>query len=172
MGERAVGLLARRPCGGPELVLRRLNVPQGRRLFGATPNSYGGRHRRFRSCADSRRPSARFGSGGAFLGDAARPAGFDDADGEAAEAGDIFRAVAHADAAAVLVKVPIENVVATVFDDPVPAVNLEHASGAGLLGSAASEAVGDFQRIFTRLFLGGLRIIKKKIANVRKVEIA
>ena len=50
-----------------------------------------------------------------FLGDAARPAGFDHADGEAAQPGDVFRAVAHSDTAAVLVEVPIENVVTTVL---------------------------------------------------------
>jgi len=42
-----------------------------------------------------------------FLGDAPCPAGFDDANGEAAQPGDVFRTVAGTDAAAVLIIVPV-----------------------------------------------------------------
>lgn len=59
---------------------------------------------------------------GHFLSDAAHVPGFDQTDGEAAQAGDVLGAVAGADAAAVLVIVPIEDVMAAVFDGPVVAV--------------------------------------------------
>ena len=45
-----------------------------------------------------------------FLSDAAHALGLDQTDGEAAQAGDVLGAVAGADAAAVLVVVPIEDV--------------------------------------------------------------
>ena len=77
-----------------------------------------------------------------------------------------------ADAAAVLIIVPVENVVATVLDDPVPAVNLEHASGAGLLGRAAGEAVGDFQRDIRPVFLFvHVPLDEEGLAHMGKVEI-
>ena len=69
-----------------------------------------------------------------FLGDTPRPPGFDQADGETAQPGDVLRAVARTDATAVLIKIPIENIVATVLDGPVPAVNLEHAPGLACWG--------------------------------------
>ena len=68
-----------------------------------------------------------------FLSDAFHALGLDQTDGEAAQAGDVLGAVAGADAAAVLVIVPIEDVVAAVFDGPVAAVDLEQALGIGLL---------------------------------------
>ena len=89
-----------------------------------------------------------------FLRDATRPAGFDHADGEAAQAGDVFRAVAGADAAAVFIIIPIENVMATVLDDPMSAIDLENALRAGLGGGSTGEAVGDFPGSGAGLFLG------------------
>ena len=67
-----------------------------------------------------------------FLGDALHALGLDYADGEAAQAGNVLGAVAGADAAAVLIVVPVEDVMATVFDRPVTAVDLKQASGIGL----------------------------------------
>ena len=78
-----------------------------------------------------------------FLGDAAHALGLDQTDGEAAQPGDVLRAVAGADAAAVLVVVPIEDVVAAVFDGPVAPVDFEQTAGIGLCRRAAGDAVGD-----------------------------
>ncbi len=78
-----------------------------------------------------------------FLSDAAHALGLDHTDGEAAQPSDVLRAVAGADAAAVLVVVPIEDVVAAVFDGPVATVNLEQTAGIGLLFGATGDAVGD-----------------------------
>jgi len=68
-----------------------------------------------------------------FLGDVGYALGLDHADGEAAQAGDVFGAVTGADAAAVLVIVPIEDVVAAIFDAPMPSVSLKDPSRIGLL---------------------------------------
>jgi len=77
-----------------------------------------------------------------FLSDAAHALGLDHTDGEAAQAADVLGAVAGADAAAVLVVVPIEDVVAAVFDGPVATVDLEQALGIGLCGRSTGDAVG------------------------------
>ena len=50
--------------------------------------------------------------------------------------------MAGADAAAVLVIVPVEDIVATVFDGPVPPVDLQYLLGVGLFRGLAGDAVG------------------------------
>ncbi len=57
-----------------------------------------------------------------FLRDTANALGFVDPDGKAAESGDIFRAVAGAYSASVLIEIPVEGLVATVFDAPVASI--------------------------------------------------
>lgn len=106
-----------------------------------------------------------------FLRDAPRPMGFDRADSEAAKPGDVFRAVAGTDATAVLLIVPIENVVATVLDRPVPAVDLENALRVSLLGGSAGKAVGDFSGSLTGLCLEAIALDDKGLSHVRKVEV-
>jgi len=56
------------------------------------------------------------------LGYIANVFGFDDANGESPQLGDIFGSVTHMYAAAVFVIVPIDNVMAAVFDAPVATV--------------------------------------------------
>jgi hypothetical protein len=62
-----------------------------------------------------------------FLRDAAHPFGLDDANGKTAQSGNVFQAMASAYPAAVFVKVPIDNVMAAVFDSPVAAVSGKNA---------------------------------------------
>ena len=68
-----------------------------------------------------------------FLGDVGDASGLDQADGETPQTGDVFGAVSGADAAAVFVVDPVEDVMACIFDGPVSAVDLEDAFGVGLL---------------------------------------
>jgi hypothetical protein len=63
-----------------------------------------------------------------FLCNAAYAFGLDDCSSEAAKPGDIFRTVTGPDSTAVLVIVPIEDVVAAVLDVPVLAVDPQQAS--------------------------------------------
>lgn len=74
-------------------------------------------------------------------GDGIRGDGLDQADGEASQSGDVLRAEAGADGAAVLIEVPIDDPMATVLDAPVAAVEGEHALGVGGLGRMAGDAV-------------------------------
>ena len=61
------------------------------------------------------------------------PAGLDEADGEAPEPGHVLRAVAGADAAAVLVEGEVADVMGG-LDGPVPAIEGEQALGGGIVG--------------------------------------
>ena len=107
-----------------------------------------------------------------FLGDTANPFGFDEADGESAESSDVFGAVSGADAAAVLVIVPIDDVMATVFDTPVAAVGSEEALGVGLPGCFAGDAVGGFTGVSAGFFVCGFSLDDKGLTDVGEVEIA
>ena len=73
-----------------------------------------------------------------------RSLGFDETDDEATQTGDVFRAVTGSYAAAVVIKVPIEEVMAAILDAPMAAVGLEHLLGIGLAGGSAGAAVGEF----------------------------
>ena len=104
--------------------------------------------------------------------DAAYAFGFDDADGESPQSSDVFWAVTSAYAASVFVIVPIDDVMAAVFDAPVATVGDKHALRVGLLRSSAGNAIGDFTGVFTGFFICGLPLDEKSLSDVRKVQIA
>ena len=107
-----------------------------------------------------------------FLRDAANAFGFDDTDGESPQSSDVFRAVTSAYAAAIFVIVPIDNVMAAVFDAPVAAVGGQHALSVGLLRGPTGDAIGDFTGVFTTFFICGLTLDNESLRHVREVEIA
>ncbi len=96
--------------------------------------------------------------------------GFEHPDGETTKPGDVFRAMAGADATAVLIIVPVDHVVAT-LDRPVPAVDPQHALRTGLFRRAAGEAVGDLQRRLARLLVRAVPLNDERLAHMRKIEI-
>ena len=63
--------------------------------------------------------------------------GFDEADAEAAQSGDVLAAVSSANAAAVFVVVPVNYVMATIFYTPMLAVRLKNFFGIGFFRIAA-----------------------------------
>jgi len=87
-----------------------------------------------------------------FLCDAAHPFGFDEADGKASETRDVFWAIASADAAAVFIEIPVQDVVAAVFDAPVAAVDGKELLGVCFVGLSAGDAVGDVVGVLSGLF--------------------
>lgn len=105
------------------------------------------------------------------MSNAAHPFGFDDAYGETAQSGHVFRAMARSNAAAVFIIVPIDDVMATVFDTPVPTIGGKNAFGVGLFRGSAGNAVGGFTGIFAAFFIGGFPLNDKSLSDVRKVEI-
>ncbi len=78
--------------------------------------------------------------------------GFDDTDGKASEAGDVFRAVPGSYPATVFVEVPVDDVMAAVLDAPVAPVCLQYPLSVGLLRRAAGDAVGEFAGFFPVFF--------------------
>jgi len=106
------------------------------------------------------------------LCDTACSFGFDDTDGEASQAGDVFRAIASADAATVLIIVPVEDIMTAVFDAPVAPVGSQHRLRIGLFRGPAGDAIGDFTGRFPGFFLCGLALDDKRLSEVREVQIA
>jgi len=106
------------------------------------------------------------------LGDAAHTFELDDADGESPQSGNVFRAMASAYAAAVFIIVPIDNVMAAVFDTPVAAVGGKNAFCVDLLRGPAGDAIGDFTGGFAGFFVCGLALDEKSLSNMGKVQIA
>ena len=79
--------------------------------------------------------------------------------------------MAGADTAAVFVVVPIEDVVAAIFDTPVSAVELEEALRVGLLGRSAGDAVSDFVAGFAAFLGDGVTFDDVGLRDVREIEI-
>ena len=73
-----------------------------------------------------------------FLCNTAYAFGFNQANGKASQAGGVFRSVTGSYSASVFVKVPIDEVMATVLDAPVAPVGFEYPLGVGLFRSVAT----------------------------------
>ena len=99
------------------------------------------------------------------------PFGLDDAYGETAQSGHVFRTIASSYAAMVFVIVPIDNVMATVFDTPVSPVGGKNAFGIDLRRGATGNAVGGFTGVFAAFFICGFSLDDKSLSNMGKVEI-
>ena len=110
-----------------------------------------------------------------LLGDAPYAFGFDHANGEPSQPGDVLRAVPGADSTPVFIVVPVEDVVTAVLDRPVAAVGREHALGIGFFGFSARHAIGDpllvLERLPAALFVQGLPFDHEGLPHVGKVEI-
>jgi hypothetical protein len=109
-----------------------------------------------------------FAEGGS---DAVGAFGLDQANGEAAQAGDVLRAVSGAQGAAVFVPVPVEEVVVAV-DAPMGTVECQESRGRGRLRGVAGQAVDGFDGGLAGLFLDGLALDGKGLADAGEVQIA
>jgi len=105
-----------------------------------------------------------------FLRHAAHAFGDNHAYGKAAQPGDVFRPVSFSDTAAVLVEVPVDDVMAFVFDAPMAAVYGQQAFGVGLFDRPAGDAQGDVARLFAAFFVDASALDDKSLFDVRKVE--
>src|SRR2546429_7427732 len=86
---------------------------------------------------------------------------FEHADGETTKPSEIFRTV--------VIIVPIDHVVAT-LDGPVAAVDPQNALRSGLFRRAAGEAVTDFERTLTALFVRAVPLDDERLAHMRSEE--
>jgi len=95
--------------------------------------------------------------------------GFDEADGEAAQSGDVLWAMSCANAAAVFVVVPINHVVATVFDAPMFTVRLKDFFGISLYGCATGNPVSDVVTPFTGFLFDEFPFNQESLADMGKI---
>ena len=79
--------------------------------------------------------------------------------------------MAGADATAIFVVVPIDDVVAAIFDTPVSAVGLEQALRVGLLGGSAGDAVSGVVRGFAAFLVDGVTFDEVGLRDVGEIEI-
>jgi len=82
--------------------------------------------------------------------------GFDEADDESAQSGDVLGTVSCANAAAVFVVVPVNDVMAAIFYTPMLAVRLKDFFGISLFWLATGHSVNNFVRVFTGFLCNGL----------------
>ena len=106
-----------------------------------------------------------------FLGDAPWLFCFDEGNGKTAEPGDVFRAVSGAYPAAVFIELPIDDVMAAVFNAPVATDCGKDTFRVGLLGCVTGDAVGDLTGGVTGFLLGELSLHKKCLSHMGKVQI-
>lgn len=106
-----------------------------------------------------------------FLGYTANAFGFDKADGESAEPGDVVRAISRAYAAAIFVKIPVDDIVAAIFNAPVTAIGSEDAFWIGVVRGKACDAISDFTGVFAGLFVCCLPLDHKRLSHMREIEI-
>ena len=106
-----------------------------------------------------------------FLRHTVHTFGFDDTDGKASEAADVFRAMTGSYPATVLIEIPIDDIMTAILDAPVAAICLEQLLGVGLLWRAAGDTVGELDGAFPGFFLNALAFNHKGLSNVWKVKV-
>ena len=97
--------------------------------------------------------------------------GFDKADSEAAQPGDVYGATSCPDTAAVFVVVPINHVVATVFNAPMFAVGLKDFFGIRLLGRATGQPVNNFVTTLSRFFVDAFPLDHEGLADMGEIQV-
>ncbi|MDD5633075.1 MAG: hypothetical protein PHI13_13765 [Methylococcales bacterium] len=106
-----------------------------------------------------------------FLRHAVSTFGFDEADGESAQLGDVLGTMAGTDTAAVFVVVPIDHIVAAVFNAPLLAVRLEDFCGIGLFRLATGHSVNDFVSVFTGFLFNAFPFNHEGLADVGEIQV-
>ena len=94
-----------------------------------------------------------------------------DAHGKAAQAGDVFRAEAGAYPAAILIVIPVDDVMYA-FDAPMPAVDGQDAFGRSILRCAARDPEYGFIGLLAGLFVHRFALDQKDLPYMREVEVA
>jgi len=90
-----------------------------------------------------------------FLSNTAHPFTFNDTHGESPEARHVFRAMAFVYSAAILVIIPVYDVMSAVLDTPVFTVVPKHPCSTGLIWGFAGNPVGHFPALLAAFFTEG-----------------
>jgi hypothetical protein len=96
---------------------------------------------------------------------------FDEADGESSEPRDVVGAMSRADTTSVFIKVPVENVMATILDTPMASIGDEELLRRGLIGRAAREAIGELEGTFPRFFLDAHAFDDERLPDVGEIQV-
>ena len=91
-------------------------------------------------------------------------------DGEAAKSGHIRGAVAGANARTILVKVPVDNVVAAILDDPMAAIGGEDVFWGGLFGRMAGDTQRQLGRQLAGFLVQNFALDHENLPDMGKVE--
>lgn len=105
-----------------------------------------------------------------FSGNTAYPFALDETGGKSTQAGNVFWIMARANAASILVVVPIDYVMATVCNAPVAAIGLNYFSRICLFYGFIIDAISDFARAFTGFFIGAFALNHKGLPDVRNIQ--
>ena len=105
------------------------------------------------------------------MGNASHAFGFKDPDGKTAEPCDVFRAVAGAYPAAVFIEIPVQDVMAAVFNDPVATVCGKHTLSGGLLRCSTGYTVSELTGVVTGFLLRELSLHEKCLSDMGKIQI-
>lgn len=71
----------------------------------------------------------------------------------------------------VFIVIPVDDVMAAVFNTPVAAIDFQNLVGVGLVWRLTGDAVSPFAGNFSRLFVGSLPFDQKDLAKVGEVKI-
>ena len=110
---------------------------------------------------------------GHFLRDAVFSIGevVQDTDGEATEARDVLGTMAGANAAPVLIEVPVDDIVATVFGRPLAAIDFDEALWPGWFGRTAGDTECGFKRLLLGLLVDDFALDRDDLADVGDVDL-
>jgi len=97
--------------------------------------------------------------------------GFDEADSEAAQSGDVLGAVSSANAATVFVVVPVNDVMAAIFNAPMLTIRLEDFFGISCFRLAAGYTVNDFVRAFTGFLFNGFPFNHESLSDMGEIQV-
>lgn len=96
---------------------------------------------------------------------------FDHTDSKAAQPCDVFWTMPSANARAILVEIPVDNVVAAVLYGPVPAIDGQHLSWLSLFGRLTGDAKGVLDGGEATFFVHNLALDHKNLADMREIKV-
>ena len=97
--------------------------------------------------------------------------GFDEADAEAAQSGDVLGTVSCANAAAVFIVVPVNDVMATIFYTPMLTVRRKDFFSISLFWLATGHSVNDFVSAFPRFLFDAFSFNHEGLANMGEIQV-
>ncbi len=93
------------------------------------------------------------------------------ADCKAAQARDVFGAVARTDTTSIFIEIPIDHIVAAILNCPMAVIQFEDTLRTRLIGRTAGHSQGNFSRDFPVILADYLPLNQEYLSDMREVEI-